>query len=226
MNILLLNGSPKQKSDTLRMTHAFLDGICGRTEASVVQVDVIKKTVRPCLGCFGCWQRGDGKCVQQDDQNDILAAYTKADVIIWSFPLYCYGMPSHLKAVLDRTIPLIQMRMVEANGRVQHETLIDFSKKSTVVICGAGFPDWEGNFEGLRMQCLHSFGNADMVFVPEAPLMHVAEAAAMADALLARFRLAGQEYACERKLSAETVRALETPMIPKEEYLRNVNSSV
>ena len=62
-----------------------------------------------------------------------------------------------------------------------------------------------------------------MVCVPEAPLMNVPKAAVVADPLLERFEKAGEEYALSLTLSAETVRELETPMIPKEEYIRNVN---
>lgn len=224
MKILVLNGSPKAKSDTMRLTRSFLDGIASETKCDISIVDVIKKDIRPCKGCFGCWQNGDGKCVQKDDQNEILAAYIDADVIIWSFPLYCYSMPSHLKAVLDRTIPLIKLRMVEVDGRVQHEALVDFSKKRTVVICGAGFPDWEGNFEGLRLQCRNCFGNATMIFVPEAPLMNITEAEPLAKPLLEKFCRAGREYAQHQSLCPKTISELESPMLPKTDYLKGVNS--
>ena len=224
MNILVLNGSPKAKSDTMHLTRNFLEGIQAATDAQVTIVDVIKKNIRPCTGCFGCWARGDGKCVLEDDQNAILEAYVKADLIIWSFPLYCYGMPSHLKAVLDRTIPLVKMNMVEVNGRVQHVGLVDFSKKHTVVICGAGFPNWEGNFEGLRLQCENSFGNLTVICVPETPLLNIPMAEPVAQPLLEKFRLAGQEYAAGYALCPETIEALETPMISNEEYLRGINS--
>lgn len=224
MNILVLNGSPKAKSDTMRLTRSFLSGITAEIPCEINVVDVIQKRVLPCLGCFGCWANGDGKCVQQDDQNDILAAYVKADVILWSFPLYCYGMPSHLKAVLDRTIPLLKLRMTETDGRVQHETLVDLSKKRNLVICGAGFPDWDGNFESLRLQMQHCFPTPTLVFVPETPLLNIPEAAPVANPLLARFRLAGQEYARHRSLSPETIQELETPMLPKTAYLRGVNA--
>ncbi len=226
MKVLVLNGSPKKKSDTFRLTEAFLRGMNRKEQHDVHVINVIEKKIAPCRGCFGCWQRGDGRCVIEDDQNDILDLYRSADVIIWSFPLYCYAMPSHLKAVLDRTIPLVRMKMVEEkDGTVRHEALADFSKIHTLVICGCGFPDWDGNFDGLRMMCKVCFGGPDMVCVPETPLLNVPAAAIVADPLLNRFEQAGEEYAAALTLSAETVAALETPMIPKEEYLRNVNGN-
>lgn len=224
MKILVLNGSPKKKSDTWRLTDAFLKGLNRENRHEVHIVDVIDKKIAPCRGCFGCWSRTDGRCVIEDDQNEILELYRDADVIIWSFPLYCYAMPSHLKAVLDRTIPLNRISMVrQEDGTVRHETLVDFSKKRTLIICGCGFPDWKGNFDGLRIMCRNCFGDPDMVCVPETPMLNVPQAAPVADPLLARFQKAGEEYASALSLSPETVAELERPMIPGEEYIRIVN---
>ena len=226
MRILVLNGSPKEKSDTFRLTDAFLKGLNRRQEHEVHIINVIEKDIAPCRGCFGCWQRLDGHCVIHDDQNAILDLYRSADVIIWSFPLDCYGMPSHLKAVLDRTIPLVKMNMVQqADGAVRHEALADFSRMHTLVICGCGFPDWDGNFDGLKKMCEVCFGGPDMVCVPETPMLNVPEAAIVAEPLLARFQKAGEEYAATLTLSAQTITELEAPMIPKEEYIRQVNGN-
>ena len=224
MKILVLNGSPKEKSDTFRMTEAFLRGLNRNGEHEVNVIRVIDKDIAPCRGCFGCWERMDGHCVIEDDQNAILDIYRDADIIIWSFPLYCYGMPSHLKAFLDRTIPLVKMKMVQTgDGTVRHEALADFSKIHTLVICGCGFPDWDGNFDGLKIMCRNGFGNLDMVCVPETPMLNVPAAAPLADPKLARFEAAGEEYAAALKLSPGTVAELESPMIPKEMYIRIVN---
>ena len=224
MKILVLNGSPKKKSDTFRLTEAFLRGLNRGGKHEVNVVNVIEKNIAPCRGCFGCWKRMDGHCVIDDDQNAILDLYRAADVILWSFPLYCYAMPSHLKALLDRTIPLVKMKMERLpDGTVHHEALADFSRIHTLVICGCGFPAWEGNFDGLRMMCKVCFCGPDMVCVPETPLLNVPAAAVVAEPLLERFEQAGEEYARTLTLSAETVAALETPMIPGEEYMRQVN---
>ena len=222
----VLNGSPKKRSDTFRMTERFLQGLNPAGEHAITVVNVIEKQIAPCRGCFGCWQQMEGHCLIDDDQNGILDLYRTSDLVIWSFPLYCYGMPSHLKAVLDRTIPLVKMKMVQQDdGRVQHEALADLSKIHTLVISGCGFPDWEGNFDALRMQCKQCFGNLTMVCVPETPMLNVPQAAVVADPLLSRFEQAGAEYAQNLSLSPETIAGLETPMIPKEMYIRIVNGN-
>ncbi|MBR6955859.1 MAG: flavodoxin family protein [Firmicutes bacterium] len=56
MKILVLNGSPKKKSDTFRMTEAFLKGLNKDNEHEVNVINVIDKDIAPCRGCFGCWK--------------------------------------------------------------------------------------------------------------------------------------------------------------------------
>ncbi|MBP0985447.1 MAG: hypothetical protein J6P39_00365, partial [Oscillospiraceae bacterium] len=80
-----------------------------------------------------------------------------------------------------------------------------------------------GNFDGLKTMCRNCFGDLDMVCVPETPLLNVPGAEIVADPLLRRFEKAGEEYAASLTLSAETIRELERPMIPREEYIRHVN---
>ena len=227
MRILVLNGSPKKKSDTFRLTNAFLKGLNSNNEHEVHIYNIIEKNINPCRGCFGCWERMDGHCVINDDQNEILDLYRTSDLILWSFPLYCYGMPSHLKAVLDRTIPLVKMKMIQLpDGTVQHEPLADFSNMHTLVICGCGFPDWEGNFDSMKLMCKTCFGNPEIICVPETPLMNSPAASIVADSLLEKFVEAGREYGKNMELSADTIAKLETPMISAEEYIRNVNQDM
>ncbi len=226
MKILVLNGSPKAKSDTMHLTKAFLDGIAKNGEHQIEIINVIEKEIKPCLGCFACWKIQNGRCVQNDYQNEILSKIIMSDVIIWSFPLYCYSMPSHLKAVSDRTIPLAKMSMNEENGVVKHDTLVDLSSKHYIIISGCGFPNWSGNFDGLKLQCKNMFANnLTMVCVPETPMLNEPTAEPLTKPLLEKFAKAGEEYANTLKLSDETIEILETPMLPNEIYIQIVNQN-
>ena len=59
MKILVLNGSPKKKSDTFRMTDAFLKGLNKDGEHEVKVINVIDRNIAACRGCFCCWQNKD-----------------------------------------------------------------------------------------------------------------------------------------------------------------------
>ena len=74
MNILVINGSPKANSDTMHLTNSFIEGMIEKEEHSVEKINVIEKNIKPCVGCFGCWKIQNGKCLQNDDQNDIRKA--------------------------------------------------------------------------------------------------------------------------------------------------------
>lgn len=223
MKILVLNGSPKAKSDTMVLTNAFLRGIEKTGKHEIKIINVIEKKIAPCRGCFGCWQIKNKHCVINDDQNEILDLYPGADLIIWSFPLYCYGMPSHIKALLDRTIPLNQMKMEVVDGRTRHVPMVDFSKIHSVVISGCGFPNYEHNFEALDRQCDLCFGNLTKIFVPETPLMNVPEAQIVAEPKAAAFEKAGEEYVKNFSLSPETIADLQSLMISKEDYIAAIS---
>ena len=222
MKILVLNGSPKKKSDTMVLTNAFLRGIEKNGSHEIFVMNISEMKISSCRGCFGCWQVKNKHCVIDDDQNRILDLYPEMDLIIWSFPLYCYGMPSHIKAVLDRTIPLNQMKMEIVDGRTRHLPMVDFSKIHTVVISGCGFPNYEHNFEGLSRQCDLCFGNLTKIFVPETPLLNIPEAKPVTEPKVLAFENAGEEYAKNFSLSPETIEKLQSLMISKEDYIRNI----
>ena len=100
--VLLVNGSPKgARSDTLKLACAFLEGMGERG----AEIEANALDIAPCRGCFSCW-RDEGRCVQPDDMARILERVAAAELIVWSTPLYCYGVPSACKAILDRLLPL------------------------------------------------------------------------------------------------------------------------
>ena len=52
--LLVLNNSPKVKSDTMKLTRSFLQGINKNNDHKIEIIDVIKKRINPCLSCFKC----------------------------------------------------------------------------------------------------------------------------------------------------------------------------
>lgn len=221
MKILVFNGSPKrEKSDTLHITRAFLDGMNDVHQNDVEFINVIDKRIGYCKGCFVCRQNG-GICDMDDDMPQILNDILESDMLIFSFPLCCYSFPAPLKALLDRTMPLSTLAMLKDGDHYCHPTTHDFSKARFVMICGCGFPDAKHNFEAVTLQFHRMFpNNALTVTVPESPMFNAQEAAPVTGPFLEIVRALGREYASTDMLSPDTLAKLSSPMIPEDLYAR------
>ena len=227
MNILVLNGSPKRdKSDTMHITRAFLEGMNEAACQEIQLIHVIDKHIEYCTGCFACMRNG-GTCIHDDDMRSILNEILESDLLIWSFPLYCYGMPAPLKALLDRTLPLSSMAMRKVGERYEHVEQADFSHLRYLMICGCGFPNSRHNFEPAAAQFKLCFpGGHTILTVPESPMFNAPEAAAVTGPRLALVKQAGAQYAKSGEIDAALLEEIGSPMIPEEQYAAIVNGGV
>lgn len=227
MKILVFNGSPKREnSDTMHITRAFLDGMNEISQNSVHIVNVIDSHIEYCTGCFSCMRNG-GRCIHDDDMHGLLEEILDSDLLIFSYPLYCYGMPAPLKAMIDRTLPLSSMAMQKVGDRYEHVGQADFSHLRYLMICGCGFPNSEHNFEPAVMQFRLCFpNNHTMITVPESPMFNAPEAAQVTAPRLALVKEAGRQYAEKGVIDGGLLGQIGSPMIPDDVYAQIVNGSV
>lgn len=72
----------------------------------VLCFNAAKARIGYCIGCFACRVKTPGKCIFEDDMDEILRAYVDCDVLIILTAMK-YGCHSSVtKCFLDRTIPL------------------------------------------------------------------------------------------------------------------------
>lgn len=227
MKILVLNGSPKrERSDTMCITRAFLDGMNEAAPQEVQTINVVDRHIEYCTGCFACMRNG-GTCIHGDDMRAILEEILSSDLLIWSFPLYCYGMPAPLKALLDRTLPLSSMAMQKVGDRYEHVGQADFSHLRYLMICGCGFPNSKHNFEPAVAQFKLCFpGNHTVITVPESPMFNAPGAAVVTEPRLTRVKQAGRQFAETGEIDAFLLEEICSPMIPDEQYAAIVNGGV
>lgn len=227
MKILVLNGSPKKESsDTICITRAFLDGMREAGPQQVRILHAVEQHIEPCAGCFACMRNG-GTCVHDDDMRGILERILDSDLLILSFPLYCYGMPAPLKAIIDRILPLSSMAMQKVGDRYEHVGQADFSHLRYLMISGCGFPNSRQNFEPAVAQFKLLFPQGHTILtVPESPMFHVPEAAVVTEPRLALVRQAGRQYAETGAIEPSLLSVITSPMIPEEQYAAIVNGGV
>ena len=226
MKILVLNGSPKKEnSDTMHLTRAFLRGMQEAAPQEVQIIDVIDRRLGFCRGCFAC-KYNDGQCVQDDGMREILEQMLESDLLLFSFPLYCYSMPAALKNLVDRMLPLSSMAMARVDGRYVHVGQRDYSHLRYLMICGCGFPNSKRNFEPAIRQFELLFPNNRILTVPESPMFSAPEAAAVTAPRLALLEAAGRQYAQAGRINAALLEEIGSPMIPEETYAKIVNGTI
>jgi len=99
-NILLINGSPREDGNTKILSEAFVT-------RSIQKRNIVKKYNIPDLNISGCKDCGkcfiDGiPCIIKDDFDEIIDEIIKADVIVFSAPVFFYSVPGQLKNFIDR----------------------------------------------------------------------------------------------------------------------------
>lgn len=102
MNILILNGSPRPKGNTAAMVKAFSEGAeAAGHNVTIIPVGCMK--IGGCLGCEYCHNQGDGRCIQQDDEEQVYAALKEAEVLVLASPIYYYTLTAQIQAAIHRT---------------------------------------------------------------------------------------------------------------------------
>ena len=69
------------------------------------KVPLRDKSIAPCDGCLGCTKTG--KCVIDDDAQEIYQKMLESEGIIWATPVYFWSMSGQTKTLMDRTYALL-----------------------------------------------------------------------------------------------------------------------
>ena len=228
MTVLAINGSPHRgKGNTALILDPFLEGL-REAGAEVELLYTRDLDINPCLGCFGCWIKTPGRCVQEDDMAGLLPRLRQADVWVLATPLYFDGASGPLKNLMDRMTAFLRLAAEVRDGRSRHLVEEEVQGGKVVLVSNCGL--WEvSNFDPLVTQvtgfCQHvqrEFAGAllrphgqtlrDLLSQGE-PVQDVLEAA----------REAGRELATEGRMSGETLRVVSRPLLSLEECVANLN---
>ncbi|MEN6342937.1 MAG: flavodoxin family protein [Methanospirillum sp.] len=97
--VLVLQGSPRPDGSC-----AVLAGWAAEAAASVGRpVEVVfvhDLEIRPCIGCYQCYNTGD--CTFDDDMTPLAFAIRAASLLVVCSPVYTNTVPAGLKAAIDR----------------------------------------------------------------------------------------------------------------------------
>ena len=120
--IVILNGSPRMKGNTIGLVEAFKQG--AEEAGHTVEVfNLQQMDIRPCLGCLGGGRDSKSPCLQKDDMAKIYPHYETADVLVLASPMYYWSITAQLKTVIDRLFAVTE-KSPEYHTPMQHCVLL------------------------------------------------------------------------------------------------------
>lgn len=145
--VLIISTSLRQNANSEILAK---ETVRGAKEAghSVEFVSLKDKEINFCKGCLACQKLG--KCVINDDANEITLKMKDADVIVWATPIYYYEMSGQMKTLIDRANSLF------ATGKNFTETYVITtsadSSKGVVQTVLNGVNGWIACFNDLKLK--------------------------------------------------------------------------
>jgi multimeric flavodoxin WrbA len=227
MKVLALNSSPRGegRSKTGMMLNHLVLGMRD-AGAEVEVVDLRKKTIRHCSGCFTCWTKTPGVCIHKDDMSeDLFPKFIQSDLVIYATPLYHFTVNATLKAFIERTLPILQPFFEESGEATRHPLRHAFPK--AMVLSVAGFPEMSA-FDQLSSYARFIFGRSGNlvaeIYRPAAESMTLPFFKEEARRVLEATREAGREIAQSMKITDETLARVTRDFIGDRELFRKMGN--
>lgn len=223
MNAVVINGSPyMRRGNTAIILNAFLNG-ARENGAEIEVIDLNKLTIHPCRGDLSCWFRSKKKCIQNDDMANLLIKIKVADLIVFSTPVYCDGIPGQFKVMMDRMVALGNPFLKLIDNHTRHPIPPDYKKQRFVVIASCGL--WEiDNFDPMMIHLKAFCKNIGYNFSGALLRPHAfALRNHNINDILHAAKIAGQEIILNEKISFQTENIVSKTIISREEYMENVN---
>jgi putative NADPH-quinone reductase len=217
--VLAISGSTRKRSFTEKMLDLCIEGMGENLEVHKFYPHKMK--IGPCTSCWSCWgKRSPGECVQEDDFQQILDIYKRADYFLLAAPLYYFDLPATVKNVIDRFFVVLEPAQTESpKGHTEHPKRFGRPRKA-VLISSCGFPEID-NFDILRPHFRLICEHMDWRWSGE--ILISAAGAANAPKLFDRkyelIRKAGAEL-IQGEISKKTTEAIAAPVMAAEDYRR------
>ncbi len=149
MKVLALNSSSRT-GDVSKTEIILGDLLQGMREAGaeVEVVELRRKKIRYCIGCFTCWTKTPGVCIHKDDMTrEIFPKYRDSNLVILATPLFHYTVNAVMKTFIERTLPIALPFFEKRDGVTAHP--YRHKVPPIVFISVAGFPE-ESVFDALK----------------------------------------------------------------------------
>jgi putative NADPH-quinone reductase len=210
MKVLALNSSPRVKGQS--KTELLLSHLVAGMRDAGVEVEVVelrKKKINYCRGCYTCWTKTPGVCVHKDDMAlELLPKWLEADIAVYASPLYYYGVNAQMKTFIERTIPSLLPYFKPHGERTVHP--LRGREPDVVLLSVAAFPE-DSVFDALSFWAKKTFGSGLLVEIYRPASEAILYSWKLRDILDATEQ-AGRELAEQRCVTDETMARIKQPL--------------
>lgn len=118
-NVVILDGAGPNDQDLLPVFQILSQVF--EADGAQVQTSLLREMkLAHCLGCFNCWVKTPGMCVEADAGREIAKAVIRSDVAVFFTPVTFGGYSPELKKIFERFIQLISPFFEMDHREVHH----------------------------------------------------------------------------------------------------------
>lgn len=118
-NVVILDGAGFGDADCSPILNILVD-VLKAASFEVTTFPLREMKLAHCLGCFGCWIKTPGMCVEADTGRDIAKAVIQSNVTVLFCPVTFGGYSPELKKMMDRFLQLISPFFQMEHGGIHH----------------------------------------------------------------------------------------------------------
>jgi len=117
--VVILDGTGSGDRDLLPVLEV-LSGVLQADGSAVETFPLREMKLAHCLGCFNCWVKTPGMCVEADAGREIARAIVRSDVTVLFTPATFGGYSPELKKTVDHFVQLASPFFAMDHGEVHH----------------------------------------------------------------------------------------------------------
>jgi multimeric flavodoxin WrbA len=118
-NVVILDGAASGDTDLSPILEV-LSHVLHADGAQVETFPLRDAKLAHCLGCFNCWIKTPGMCVEADAGREIAKAIVRSDVTVFFTPVTFGGYSPQLKKMVDRLVQIASPFFQMDHGEVHH----------------------------------------------------------------------------------------------------------
>jgi len=161
-NIVAIYGGHRRGYNSDVALDYLLDAMKSK-ELNIKRLYLTNMDIKPCKACNSCFK--DGKCIINDEMQDVYGYFEEADIVLTSTPIYFNTLSSRLKILIERCQSIWSGKYVAGKSPISRK------KRTGCAICVSGSNMADKDFEcvikvlDMFYKCINA-KLTDKIFIP------------------------------------------------------------